>query len=88
MILGMMFCFTMNMVTEVWFYSMNVYNFSNTLSGDEGALECVKESSFTLAECLYLTFFAMAVVINIRNWIYYFIKIEEMATGVSNNKQV
>ena len=30
----------------------------------------------------------MAVVINIRNWIYYYIKIEEMAAGSSSNKQV
>ena len=30
----------------------------------------------------------MAVVINIRNWFYYYIKIEEMATGISSHKQV
>ena len=35
-----------------------------------------------------MTFFAIAVVINIRNWIYYFIKIGEMATGGDCKRQI
>ena len=84
MILAMMFCFTMNMVTDVLFYSLNVYNFNYNLS--DGDPLCINDEIFTWTECVYLTFFSMAVVINIRNWIYYFIKIGEMAKSEKKNK--
>ena len=85
MILAMMFCFTMNMVADVSFYSFNVYNFSNTVNDGVPTHECISNEIFTWTECVYLTFFSMAVVINIRNWIYYFIKIGEMAKSDKRN---
>lgn len=86
MILAMMFCFTMNMVADLLFYSFNVYNFSYKLT--DGDPLCINDEIFTWTECVYLTFFSMAVVINIRNWIYYFIKIGEMAKSDKRNKQI
>jgi uncharacterized membrane protein len=61
------------------FFIMNVFEFRprpNTDNSDEGGF---KQSIINIMIVLPVGFFSLAVVINLRNWIYYYIKIGEMA---------
>ena len=68
------------MASKILFQSLNVYEMSSNI--ENGTIRCASDEMWLISYYLSVTFFAIAIAINIRNWIYYFIKIGEMATGV------
>ena len=56
------------------FFLVNVLEFS-----PGGTLFCPNKGELNIIVVLPVVFLSVAVVINLRNWIYYYIKIGEMA---------
>lgn len=86
MMLAMIFCFTMNMASKSFFQALNAYEMSNNV--EDETIRCASDEVWLISYHLTVTFFAIAVVLNIRSWIYYYIKIGEMASGDNCKRQV
>jgi hypothetical protein len=64
----------MNFIAKSVFFFVNVLEFS-----PGGTLFCPNKGELNIIVVLPVVFLSVAVVINLRNWIYYYIKIGEMA---------
>ena len=73
-LLTMILCLTLNMAANVVFFSMNTieYNPKNNFHG-------YPKTEWQIIKVLPITFLSMAVVINVRTWVYYHMRIGELA---------
>lgn len=75
MILCMVTLLNLSLLAKVFFYIFNAY-FDHR---QDPTADNVPTWWFTIITFLPVIFLTMAVLVNLRNWVYYFIKIGEMA---------
>ena len=72
-LLSMIACLNLELISKVFFYSVNAYEI--TRDTDAKAFPPIMIISLILP----ILFLSMAILINLRNWFYYYIKIGDMA---------
>ena len=83
--LYMIFTLMLEVLAKTWFYAINSYdwhsyNFENGKKWSDS-----NPGLMTLSSFLPVTLLSMGITINVRNWLYYYIKIQEMVIFTALN---
>lgn len=77
--LSMIFFLNLELMSKIFFYTLNAHQ------DEKGSNKDDEKSSpiVTISLILPIVFLSIAIIINLRNWIYYFVKIGDMAFHTS-----
>lgn len=76
--LYMIFTLMLEVLAKTWFYAINSYDWHSYDFQTKKKWSDYNPGLMTLSSFLPVTLLSMGITINVRNWLYYYIKIQEM----------